>query len=139
MVKSDEYYGHDPRLIETGVPSSLDPNRYQQRDPVRYKGRLQFVLHGGKRYLLLPKNYRIGGEMLSQMVSINNSGMEVLGVTEEGFEKVAETKKQRGYIAAYQVVESASKDETRAYIATVQENALSGKTISTIFIYKWHN
>lgn len=136
LVNSDEYYGHDPRIIDTGVKSDIIGMR--QGEPVNFRGRLQLVQHGGKKYLLLPKNHRMGGDMLSKAVIINDGSLEILEVTEESFGKVAETKKQKGYVAAFQVAESKKADETKIHVAMVQENALPGKTISTIFTYKWH-
>ncbi len=138
LVKSDEYYGHDPRLVDTGVKE--DPvGGVKRGEPVNFRGRLQFVQHGGKRFLFIPKNYTAGGGLLAKAVIVNDSSLAVLGVTEEGFSRFAETKKQKGYIAAYQIVDVPKTNETRVHAVAVQDGGLLGKTISTLFTYNWRN
>lgn len=138
LVKSDEYYGHDPRLVDTGVKD--DPiGGVKRGEPANFKGRLQFVQHGGKRFLFLPKNYLAGGGLLSKLIIVNDSNLVILGVSEEGFSKYAETKKQKGYIASYQIVDVPKTNETRVHAVAVQEGGLTGKTISTFFTYNWRN
>ena len=87
IVKSDTYYGHDPRLIEVGVVDEELGNlttgggeSVGREGPVRYKGRLQFVKNGGRRFLVLPKNYPVGGGLIQNLVVVNNSGLVMLGV-----------------------------------------------------------
>ena len=111
IVKSDAYYGHDPRLIEVGVVDEELGNLTNgggptvgREDPVRYKGRLQFVKNGGRRFLVLPKNYVAGNGLLNNLVLVNNSGLAILGINREGFERVFESNKQKGFLAAFRVV-----------------------------------
>ena len=136
LVKSDAYYGHDPRVIDTGVKEEMG-GVVQQGEPVHYRGRLQFVKSGGKKFLLIPKNYRAGGKLFSKMVVVNNSSLVILEITEEGFEKVVETKKQKGYIAAYQVMDSLKAEQKKIHVVTVQKGPMVEKAKSTIFTYDW--
>jgi hypothetical protein len=136
LVKSDDYYGHDPRVIDTGVKEEMG-GVVQQGEPVHYRGRLRFVKSGGKKYLLIPRNYRMGGKLLAKMVVVNNSSLVILQITEEGFEKVFETKKQKGYIAAYQVMDSLKAEQKKIHVVTVQKGGMVEKAKSTIFTYDW--
>lgn len=138
LVRSDEYYGHDPRLIDVGMKEDT-PGLDQQREPVYYRGRLLLVKNGDRRFLLIPKNYRLGGSLLDKLLVINNSSLVILEITEEGLEKVFETKKQKGYIAAYQVLEPQNSGEKKISVVAVEPGGLTGKTISTIFTYSWLN
>ena len=119
IVKSDAYYGHDPRWIEVGVLDEELGNlttgggeSVGREGPVRYKGRLQFVKNGSRRFLVLPKNYSAGGGLLNQLVIVENSGIAILGVNREGFERLFESNKQKGFLTAFKVVPR--KDHTGA-------------------------
>jgi len=110
IVKSDDYYGHDPRMIDVGVvdegfgnitAGTSNPSRGES---VRYKGRLQFVKNGGRRFLVLPKNYAKGGGLLGDLVVVDNSGIAILAVNREGFERFFESSKQKGSLTAFKVV-----------------------------------
>jgi hypothetical protein len=88
IVKSDEYYGHDPRFIDVGVVEEFGglatgSSNITRAKPVRYKSRLQFVKNGHRRFLVLPKNYVAGNGMLDQLVIVENSGLAILGVNRE--------------------------------------------------------
>lgn len=131
LEKSDEYYGHDPRPMDLGIRSDLIENRLKEL--FYYKGRLQLVLRGDKRFVFVPKNFRLGGNILSKAIYVNDCSLEVLQVNEEGLERIGELKKQRGYIAAYQI------DGSMIYMAAVQKDNLSGKVFSTLYIYKWND
>ncbi|MFQ5674141.1 MAG: FG-GAP repeat domain-containing protein [Nitrospinales bacterium] len=134
LVKSDEYYGHDPRLIDVGVKDfDLTP----QGKPVHYRGRLLLERNGNRRFILVPRNYRLGGALLAGMVVVNNSSLVILGINEEGFAKVYETKRQKGYIAAYQIVDDPKAGSRKIHVAVVQPGGLLGKGASTIFTYDW--
>lgn len=138
IVQSDEYYGHDPRMIDIGVKEDT-PGLDQQGEPVNYRGRLLLVKNGDRKFLLIPKNYRLGGSLLGKLVVINNSSLVILKITKEGLEKVFETKKQKGYIAAFQVLEPLNSREKKISVVAVEPGGLTGKTISTIFTYNWLN
>jgi len=135
LVQSNEYYGNDPRFID--VASSNIGTITQEGKPVRFRGRLQFIRQGKNRYLLLPKNISAGGSFLPGLNLDLNSSVVVLGLNREGLEKSFETKKQKGYLAAYQVVSAGENQPVRLHKATVEERALGGKTISTIYTYLW--
>ncbi len=78
--------------------------------------------------------------MLSQSVFVNNSGLVILGVNREGFEKVLESNKQKGFLAAFRIVprkDSAGADvhilrTERSFIS----NAVSGG-MSDFSTYFW--
>tara|TARA_B100000686_G_scaffold295066_1_gene325688 strand:+ start:388 stop:2259 length:1872 start_codon:yes stop_codon:yes gene_type:complete len=146
IVKSDEYYGHDPRLIDVGVveeglgnltPGTTNAGRGQ---PVRYKGRLQFVKNGRRRFLVLPKNYSVGGGLLEGLVIVENSGIAILSLNREGFERFYESNKQKGFLTAFKVVPR--KDNIGAdvhILRTDKDFSLSGitKGTSTFSTYFW--
>jgi len=137
LVHSEDYYGHDPRLIDVGVKEDLS-GIVQEGEPVSFRGRLEFIKRGRNRYLLLPRNHSAGGELLPGLAAIDSSGsIAVLGLNREGFEKSFETKRQRGYVAAYQVVKARNRQPARLHMATVEEGALLGRTVSTIYTYFW--
>jgi hypothetical protein len=136
LIKSDEYYGHDPRLIDIGVVRKVSDLEVQGQ-PVRFRGRLLVESFGDRRFILIPKNHTFGGGLLSNMVLVNNSNLVILGIQKEGFEKVAETKKQKGYLAAFQVVSYPEKSRKDIYVATVEKGGLASKTVSSIFTYHW--
>ena len=132
IVKSDAYYGHDPRLIEVGVVDEELGNlttgggeSVGREGPVRYKGRLQFVKNGGRRFLVLPKNYVAGGGLINQLVIVNNSGLVILGVNREGFEKVLESNKQKGFLAAFRVVPRKGNAGADVHILRTERNFIS--------------
>tara|TARA_B100000686_G_scaffold289654_1_gene316479 strand:+ start:810 stop:2681 length:1872 start_codon:yes stop_codon:yes gene_type:complete len=138
VVKSDDYYGHDPRLIDVGVvdegfghltPGTTNSGRGL---PVRYKGRLQFVKNGRRRFLVLPKNYSVGGGLIEKLVIVENSGIAILSLDREGFEKFYESNKQKGFLTAFKVVPR--KDNTGAdvhILRTDKDFALSTQTKGT--------
>jgi hypothetical protein len=136
LIKSDEYYGHDPRLIDIGVVRQVS-NLEVQGKPVRFRGRLLIESFGDKRFILIPKNHTFGGGLLSNLILVNNSNLVILGIEKEGFEKIAETKKQKGYLAAFQVASFPEKNRKSIFVATVEKGGLTSKTVSSIFTYHW--
>jgi len=147
VVKSDTYYGHDPRLIEVGVVDEELGNlttgggeSIGREGAVRYKGRLQFVKNGGRRFLVLPKNYVAGNGLLNQLVIVNNSGLVILGVNREGFEKVLESNKQKGFLAAFRVVPRKGGAGADVHILRTERNFISNAVsggISDFSTYFW--
>ncbi len=77
--------------------------------------------------------------MLESMVIISNSSLVFFAVSEEGLEKVRETKKQRGYLAAFQVVDTANSSGKQVHVAIVSKRGgfFKGQTISTMYTYSW--
>ncbi len=134
LVKSNDYYGHDPRQIDVGVTEDV-AGVVVQGEPVHFKGRLEFVQAGENQFLLLPRNHRVGGEWLARAVVIENSSIVVLKVTAEGLEKAFETKKQKGYLAAYQVMNMRGNSDKKVHVATVVKEGVFGNTRSTVFSY----
>ena len=141
LVSSDEYFGHDPRIIEVGLKDQVDGTFIDHPDvpePVHFKGKLQLIQHNARKYLLVPKNHRTGS-FLSKLVIVKNSSLAVLGVNREGLKKIFETKKQRGYLAAYQVVDTTDQGQKQVHIAHVADHGgfLGSKKVSTIYTYTW--
>jgi len=134
VVKSSDYYGHDPRLIDVGVKEEI-AGVVRQGEPVRFKGRLQFVKMGDIRYLLLPKNENAGGGYLDRLVIVENSGLALLRLTGEGFEKAFESSKQKGFLAAFRVIPK--KQGAGVYVLRVDKSLLSKKAFSTLSSYEW--
>ena len=141
LVSSNEYFGHDPRLIEVGLKEQVPGTFIDYPDapqPVRFKGRLQLIQHNARKFLLVPKNHRTG-TFLSKLIIIKNSSLVILGTTPEGLEKVYETKKQRGYLAAFQVTDAATEGQKQIHVAHVADHGgiWGEKKISTIYTYTW--
>ena len=122
VVKSSDYYGHDPRLIEVGVKEEI-AGVVRQGDPVRFKGRLQFVKVGGSRFLLLPLNHNFGEGFLNRLVIVENSGLALLRLTGEGFEKAYESSKQKGFLGTYRVIPH--KNGAGVYVLRVDKDLLA--------------
>ena len=144
IVKSDEYYGHDPRFIDVGVVEEFGglasgSNNITRAKAVRYKSRLQFVKNGSRRFLVLPKNYVTGNGMLDQMVIVENSGLAILGVNREGFERLFESGKQKGYLGAFRVVPRKGNAGADVYIVRTDKNYLTETSpmTSTFSTYLW--
>ena len=144
IVKSDEYYGHDPRFIDVGVVEEFGglasgSNNITRAKAVRYKSRLQFVKNGSRRFLVLPKNYVAGNGMLDQMVIVENSGLAILGVNREGFERLFESSKQKGYLGAFRVVPRKGNAGADVYIVRIDKDYVSETSpkTSTFSTYFW--
>ena len=144
IVKSDEYYGHDPRFIDVGVVEEFGglasgSNNITRAKAVRYKSRLQFVKNGSRRFLVLPKNYVAGNGMLDQIVIVENSGLAILGVNREGFERLFESGKQKGYLGAFRVVPRKGNAGADVYILRIDKDYVSERSpmTSTFSTYFW--
>ncbi len=138
IVKSDEYYGRDPRLIDVGVADEVGGS--QRGKPVRYKSRLQFVKNGSRQFLVLPKNHTAGNGLLDRLVIVSNSNLAILGVTREGFEKVFESSKQKGYLGAFRVVPRKGKAGADVHILRTEKSFASidaSSGTSTFSTYFW--
>ena len=135
IVKSSDYYGHDPRLIEVGITEDLAGVR--QGEPVRFKGRLQFVKVGGSRFLLLPLNHNIGGGFLDRLVMVANSGLALLRLTAEGFEKAYESSKQKGFLGTYRVISHKKRAGSGVYVLRVDRDIWAKSVYSTLSTYEW--
>ncbi len=138
VVKSSDYYGHDPRMIDVGVQEDI-AGIVTQGEPVRFRGRLQLVKTDKGQFLLLPRNHMFGGGEFVKTVFVENCSLVVLGINREGFEKVFETKKQRGYLSAYQVMNLPNSSNKQVHVATVITAGLFGKESSIIYTYDWQN
>ena len=134
VVKSSDYYGHDPRLIEVGVKEEI-AGIVRQGDPVRFKGRLQFVKVGGSRFLLLPLNHNAGDGYLDRLVIVENSGLALLRLTGEGFEKAFESSKQKGFLGTYRVIPH--KNGAGVYVLRIDKDVWAKGASSTLSTYEW--
>jgi hypothetical protein len=135
VVKSNDYYGHDPRMIDVGVEE--DVSGVREGDPVRFKGRLEFVRVGGSRYLVLPMNHTVGGGLLTKLVVVENSGLALLKVTSEGFEKAFESSKQKGFMAASRVIPNKNGKGARVYMLRTEQDMLRSGARSSFSTYDW--
>ena len=135
VVKSNDYYGHDPRLIEVGVEE--DVSGTVLGTPVRLKGRLEFVQIGSNQFLVLPMNKIMGNGLISRLVVPESSGLAVLRVTGEGFEKAFESSKQKGFMAASRVVPHKNGKGARVYTLRIDKDILTNNTFSTLSTYEW--
>ena len=135
VVKSDDYYGHDPRLIEVGVTEDLAGVR--QGEPVRFKGRLQFVKVGGSRFLLLPLNHNLGGGYLNRLVMVENSGLALLRLTGEGFAKAYKSSKQKGFLGTYRVIPHKKGAGAGVYVLRVDKAMWAKSVHSILSTYEW--
>ena len=138
IVKSDEYYGRDPRLIDTGIADEVGGSL--RGEPVRYKSRLEFVKNGSRRFLVLPKNHTAGNGLLERLVIVNNSNLAILGVNREGFEKVFESNKQKGYLGAFRVVPRKGNAGADVHILRTDKSFTSSDVsvgTSTFSTYFW--
>ena len=109
-------------------------------EPVRYKGRLQFVKNGSRRFLVLPKNYTAGSGLLTELVIVENSGIAILGVNREGFERFFESSKQKGFLTAFRVVPRRDNTGADVYILRTDKSfTLSALTkgTSSFSTYFW--
>jgi hypothetical protein len=136
VVKSSDYYGHDPRLIDVGVQEDT-AGAVQKGQSYRFKGRLEFVKVAGDRYLFLPKNHNAGDGFLDRLVIVDNSGLTMLKMTGEGFEKAYESGKQKGFMANYRVIPH--KKGASVYTLRVDNDVWVTKkqTSSTFSTYEW--
>jgi hypothetical protein len=73
------------------------------------------------------------------LVIVNDSSLVFLAVSEEGLEKVYETKKQLGYLAAFQVVDAGKGSGKQVHVATISKRGgfLTRETVSTVYTYSW--
>jgi hypothetical protein len=138
VVKSDEYYGRDPRLIDVGVADEVGGT--QRGVPVRYKSRLEFVKNGSRRFLVLPKNHNAGNGLLDRLVIVENSNLAILAVNREGFEKLFESNKHKGYLGAFRVVPRKGNAGADVYILRTEKNFTSSEAsngTSNFSTYFW--
>ena len=136
IVKSNEYYGHDPRTIDVGVKEDI-AGIVRQGEPVHVRGRIQFFEKQGEKFLILPRNHRLGGSFLEKAIIVQNSSLVFLSSTDEGFEKVFETKKQKGFLSSYQIMQVPGSQSRKVLVVNVEEGGFTGKTRSTLLIYDW--
>ena len=135
VVKSNDYYGHDPRLIEVGVEEDVSGTILGA--PVRLKGRLEFVQLGANKFLVLPMNKIMGNGLISRLVVPESSGLALLRVTGEGFEKAFNSSKQKGFMAAFRVIPYKGGKSARVYALRIDKNIITNNTYSTLTTYDW--
>ena len=134
LVKSSDYYGHDPRLIEVGIKEEIG-GLITQGERVRFRGRLQFVKVGGVPYLVLPINHNLGDGYLDRLVVVENSGLALLRLTGEGFEKAFETSKVKGFLGTFRVIPH--KNGAGVYVLRVDKSLINKAAFSTLSTYEW--
>jgi hypothetical protein len=135
IVKSNDYYGHDPRMIDVGVVEDVSGTRLG--NPVRFKGRLQFIKIGHDRFLAIPMNHTMSSGLLSKLVIVENSGLALLSFTSEGFDKAFESSKQKGFMAASRVVPRKNGKGAAVYMLRNDQDILTNRIKSTFSTYEW--
>jgi hypothetical protein len=96
--------------------------------------------NGGRRFLVIPKNYVAGSGLLGNLVMVNNSGLAILGVNREGLEKVLESNKQKGFLAAFRVVPRKGNEGADVHILRTERNFISNAVsggFSSFSTYFW--
>ena len=81
-----------------------------------------------------------GNGLLNQLVIVNNSGLVILGVNREGFEKFLESNKQKGFLAAFRVVPRKGNAGANVHILRTEKNFMSKATsggMSNLSTYFW--
>jgi hypothetical protein len=144
LVKSDDYFGRDPRSIRVGVVEDISimappegATLINQSEPVGFKGRLELIKQGESRYLLLPLNHTAGGKLFPGFASVENSSLAILSIAREGLAKVFETRKQRGYLAGLHSFPAQNGQPEQILVVTVEEKAEGGRDRSIISSYAW--
>jgi hypothetical protein len=135
VLKSNDYFGHDPRLIDLGIVEEIPG--LSQGEPVRFKGPLQFVQLGANRYLVLPLNKTMGGGFLNRLVVVESSGLALLRLTGEGFEKTIESSTQKGFLSSFRVIPHKNGAGARVYVLRVDKNIMTNAVHSTLTTYDW--
>ena len=139
LVKSDEHYGVDPRVLDLGVIEDAG-GVVQEGEPVYFRGRLQFILQNKRRFLLLPTNRSAGGRLAPGLMMDTHGSVSFLNLDKEGFQKAFEIKKQRGYLATYGILKAQKNTPKSLHMATVEgEGITGGRMMSTIYTYFWRN
>ena len=135
LVKSDEHYGADPRVLDLGVREDAG-GIVQEGNPVHFRGRLQFILQNKRRYLLLPKNSSAGGSLAPGLMLDTHGSVSFLSLDKEGFQKAFEIKGQKGYLATYGILKTQKNTPKSLHMATVEgEGITGGRVMSTIYTY----
>ena len=144
LVKSDDYFGRDPRSIRVGVVEDISimappegATLINQSESVGFKGRLELIKQGENRYLLLPVNHAAGGELFPGFGSVENSSLAILSITREGMKKVFETQKQSGYLAGLHSFPAQEGQPEQVLVVTVEEKTKNGGDRSLISAYAW--
>ena len=135
IIKSSDYYGHDPRLIDVGLKKEV--TGIYNGTPARFKGRLQLVKIGEERFLVIPKNNTLGDGIMSDLVIVESSGLALLRLTREGFEKAFESSQQKGFMAASRVVPDKNGNGARIYTLRTEQSVLANIKQSTFSTYEW--
>jgi hypothetical protein len=135
VYKSEEYYGHDPRLISLGVREGIG-GLVREGEPVSYKGRVGLALHNKERFLTLPNNHMLGDSILGHLSIVNSNSLMVQVVGRDGIGKYFETKRQKGYQASYQVVKGKGSGHV-VYIGSVEKTGPGSEGISSVVVYRW--
>ena len=89
----------------------------------------------GERYLLLPMNVTAGGSFLDRLVIVEESGLALLRLTGEGFERALESSKQKGFLGTFRAIPH--KNGVGVYMLRVDKDLLKKSAFSTLSTYKW--
>ena len=84
---------------------------------------------------MLPLNHNVGGGFLDRLVMVENSGLALLRLTAEGFEKAYESSKQKGFLGTYRVIPH--KTGAGVYVLRVDKDIWVKSVYSTLSTYEW--
>ena len=77
--------------------------------------------------------------MFAKLVIIENSSLVFLTINPEGLSKFFETKKQKGFLAAYGVVGTQDPRKQLVHVAVVNDKGgvFDNEKVTTVFTYIW--
>ena len=68
---------------------------------------------------------------------VENSGLALLRLTAEGFEKAYESSKQRGFLGTYRVIPHKKGAGSGVYVLRVDKDIWAKSVYSTLSTYEW--
>ena len=72
---------------------------------------------------------------MGRLVMVENSGLALLRLTGEGFEKAYESSKQKGFLGTYRVI--SHKKGADVYVLRIDKGFLTKNAYSTLSAYEW--
>ena len=68
---------------------------------------------------------------------VENSGLALLRLTGEGFEKAFESSKQKGFLSSFRAIPHKSGAGAGVYVLRVSKNFMTNAVSSTLTTYEW--
>jgi hypothetical protein len=79
----------------------------------------------------------LGSGFLNRLVVVENSGLALLRLTGEGFEKAFESSKQKGYLSSFRAIPNKNGAGASVYVLRVNKDILTNAMHSTLTTYEW--